>query len=134
MLTDTSRWALAARLAISLARTGAEVAAICPTGHPLLKTRAVQQTFRYSGVRPLEALAAAIRDSQAEVVVACDDRAVQHLHELYAQARKAGPAGAKIAVVIERSLGAPESFPVVSCRYDLLKIAREEGLDRKSVV
>ncbi len=30
--------------------------------------------------------------------------------------------------LIEKSLGSPESYPVVSSRYDLLKIAREEGI------
>jgi hypothetical protein len=30
--------------------------------------------------------------------------------------------------LIKRSLGAPESYPIVSSRYDLLKLAREEGI------
>jgi hypothetical protein len=128
LLTDTSRWALAARLAISLAKAGCEVFAICPARHPLLRTRAVKRTFRYSGIRPLESLRAAIEQAQPQVIIACDDRGVQHLHELYARARGMGSSGNNLAALIERSLGAPESYAIVSSRDDLLRIARDEGL------
>lgn len=128
LLTDTSRWALAARLAISLAKAGSEVSAICPARHPLLKTRAVKRTFRYSGIRPLDSLIAAIEQAQPQVIIACDDRGVQHLHELYARARSMGASGNDLTALIERSLGAPASYPIVSSRYDLLHIGQEEGL------
>ena len=61
LLTDTNRWALAARLAIGLSEAGCQVSAVCPKpGHALMKTRAVQRTFHYSGLHPLESLTAAI--------------------------------------------------------------------------
>lgn len=128
LLTDTSRWALAARLAISLSKAGSDVFAVCPARHPLLQTSVIRQTFRYSGIRPLESLMAAIEAAKPHLIIACDDRGIQHLHELHAVARNAGPAAASLAALIERSLGTPESFPIVSSRYDLLRIAREEQL------
>jgi hypothetical protein len=129
LLTDTTRWALAARLAIGLSKLGCSVSAVCPTrGHPIAKTRAFQQLFRYNGLRPLDSLTAAVREFEPEIIIPCDDRGVQHLHELYVHARRSGGAGSNIMTLIERSLGSPASYPVVSGRHDLLVIAREEGL------
>ena len=124
LLTDTDRWPAPTRLAIALADAGCNVFAVCRTpGHPLLKTRAVRRTCPYRGLRPLDSLVAAIDAVQPDLIVPCDDRGVQHLHELHAQA----PVGS-LAALIERSLGAPESYPVVSSRYQLLRIASEEQI------
>ncbi len=129
LLTDTNRWALSARLAISLSQAGCEVSAICPVpGHALLKTRAVQRTYGYSGLRPLESLTAAIEAVDPDVVIPCCDRSVGHLHELYASAQSREGANSKLAALIARSLGSPASHATVSSRYDLLALAREEGI------
>jgi hypothetical protein len=128
LLTDTNRWPSPARLAIGLSKAGCRVSAVCPTGHPLLYTRAVQQSFPYSSLRPLESLTTAIDATKPQIIIPCDDRGVQHLHELYECARREGTAGSKMAALIERSLGSPEGYPIVSSRYDLLRIASEEGL------
>jgi ATP-grasp domain len=129
LLTDTNRWALAARLAISLSEAGCQVSALCPKpGHALLKTRVVQRTFSYSGLHPVESLAAAIEAVEPDIIVPSCDRGVGHLHELYARVQRRGEAGSKLAALIERSLGSPGSYSTVSSRYDLLTLAREEGV------
>jgi hypothetical protein len=128
LITDTNRWPNAARLAIVLAKAGCNVSAVCSAGHPLLYTRAVQRTFRYGGLRPLESLANAIKAANPEIVIPCDDRGVEHLHELFVQARDQGTSGDSLAKLIERSLGAPANYATVSSRYDLLQAAREEGI------
>jgi hypothetical protein len=128
LLTDTNRWSGPARLAIGLSKAGCNISAVCPARHPLLKTRVVRQTFPYSAFRPLESLVAAIEATDPEIIIPCDDRGVQHLHELHAHERSLGTSGSSMAALIERSLGSPESYPIVSTRYDLLRIAREEGL------
>jgi hypothetical protein len=128
LLTDTTRWALASRLAIGLAKVGFDVFAVCPTHHPLLKTRAVRQKFSYSGLRPLDSLVTAIEATKPQVVIPCDDRSTEHLHELHAKSHSLGIRGRDIAGLIERSLGTPKSYAIVSTRYDLLTIARKEGL------
>jgi len=128
LLTDTNRWALSARLAISLSEAGCQVSALCPKpGHALLKTRAVRRTFGYSGLRPLESLITAIEAVEPDVIVPSCDRGVGHLHDLYARAQSRGT-GSKLAALIERSLGSPASYSTVSSRYDLLTLAREEGV------
>jgi biotin carboxylase len=129
LLTDTNRWALAARLAIGLADSGCEVAAICPfPSHALMKTSAVQRIFRYSALRPLESLRAAIEAVDPDIIVPACDRSVTHLHELYALAQSRGDEMAKLAALIERSLGAPQSHSIVSSRYELIEAARKEGI------
>jgi glutathione synthase/RimK-type ligase-like ATP-grasp enzyme len=129
LLTDTNRWPSPARLAIRLAKAGCNVFAVCPRrGHPLMKTSVVQQAFPYSGVHPLASLAAAIEATNPQIIIPCDDRGVEHLHELFVLARGQGSAGARMAALVESSLGPSDSFRIVSARYDLLRIASEEGL------
>ena len=129
LLADTNWWANSARLAIGLAGVGCEVSAICRLpSHPLMKTRAVHRTFSYEAFSPVPALRAAIEQVDPDLVVPACDRSVGHLHELYGDAQVRGEAGLKMRALIERSLGAPASYAVVSSRYMLLSIAQEEGV------
>jgi hypothetical protein len=129
LLTDTTRYSCATRLAIAFSKAGMEVSALLPArGHPLLKTRVLREVFPYSGLRPLESLEAAIEATGPQIIVPCDDIAVQHLHDLHARASARGQSGRDLASLIVRSLGPPPSYPIVSSRYGLLQIAREEGL------
>lgn len=129
LLTDTTRWGRSARIAIELSKAGCCVSALCLAHrHPLLKTSVVQDIFPYRAFHPLDSLAAAIEATNPQIVIPCEDRAVEHLHLLHAQACMSGAAGINMASLIERSLGPPQSYPVVSVRYSLLEVAREEGL------
>ena len=129
LLADTNWWANSARLAIGLAEVGCDLSAICRMpNHPLMKTRAVRRTFPYSAFSPLSALRAAIEQVDPDLVIPACDRSVGHLHELYGEAQVRGEAGCKIRTLIERSLGAPASYAIVSSRYMLLSIAQEEGI------
>jgi len=114
-------------LAIALTKAGCAVSAAYPVyGHPLAKTNAIQQRHPYSALHPVNALAEAIRAVKPHLVIPCDDRAVQHLHELHDQESRISDSS--VCQLIERSLGAPASYPIVSGRYQLLKIALEQGL------
>jgi len=114
---------------MGLAKMGCSVSAIYPAnGHSLSKTRVLEQRFRYSPVDPIGSLRAAIEAVDPDIVIPCDDRAVTHLHELHASDFRQLPSGSKVTALIERSLGSAESYPVVSSRYNLLKIAQEEGI------
>ncbi|MBZ5634684.1 MAG: ATP-grasp domain-containing protein [Acidobacteriia bacterium] len=126
LLTDTARWATSARLAIGLSRAGATVSVLCPNRHPALKTRAIAETMHFSSLHPLDSLQTAIEASDPAIVIPCDDRSVEYLHELYARASLQGRDD--IAALLSRSLGAVDGFPIVSSRYEFLKIAREMGL------
>jgi len=127
LLSNTSWWPCAARLAMALEKLGCSVAAVCPTtGHPLLKTKAVRRIFPYRAIHPVRSLMSAIEAADPDLIIPCDDRAVEHLHELHGRCQE-GPAG-HICSLIERSLGPPATYPIVSSRYSLMKVAEEERI------
>ena len=129
LITDTTRWSIGARLAIALSKAGCQVSAVCQTyRHPLRYARVVRQFFPYSSIRPLESLETAIKENQPDAIVPCDERGVRHLHELFLRTHCTNGLATSVAAIIERSLGSPQSYDSVSSRYDLLKIAREEGI------
>jgi len=118
---------MTARLAIELANAGCNVYVLCPTlGHPAHKAQDVSETYRYSISRPVASLLTAIESSRPDIIVPCDDLAVQHLHQSHVIARKKG--SAKTADLVESSLGPPDSFSIVSSRYELLRMAADNGL------
>jgi hypothetical protein len=129
LLTDTNRWPLGPRLAMGFAGMGCNVAVVCPSpGHPAVKTRVVRQTFHYTGAEPLASLKHAIETVDPDIILPLCDRSVQHLHQLHKVAASNNGQDSKIVSLIERSLGAPESFRIVSSRYRLLQAARSEGI------
>jgi len=129
LFTDTTRWSVGTRLAIALSKAGCDVSAVCPADHhPFRHARVMRRIFPYSAVRPLESLESAIEKSEPDMIVPCDERGVRHLHELFSRTRGASEPRARIAALIERSLGSPDSYPIVSSRFDLLKIAAEEKI------
>jgi thioesterase domain-containing protein len=114
---------------MGLAKMGCAVSAIYPaSGHPLSKTRVIQQRFRYSPLDPIRSLRTAIEAVDADFVIPCDDRGVTHLHDLHARELARLPSGTKVTALIEKSLGSPESYAVVSSRHELLTIAQQEGI------
>jgi hypothetical protein len=70
----------------------------------------------------------AIEQEAPDVVVPCDDRALAHLYEMHARAGASGRGGSRTGALIENSLGAPESYPILCSRDQFLRVAREEGL------
>jgi hypothetical protein len=129
LLVDTNRWDHGARLAIGLAGLGCTVSAVCPSrGHALLVTHAVKRSFPYKASNPLEALRSAIEEVDPDIVIPSCDRSVEHLHQLYGHALRWGAAGQPIVRLIERSLGDPSGYRVVTSRYDLLTLADQEGV------
>jgi hypothetical protein len=76
----------------------------------------------------LESVARAVDESAPSLVIPCDDRAVEHLQQLYASRRQCIQANPSICDLIEHSLGDPSSFGIVASRHSLLRIAEEEGL------
>jgi ATP-grasp domain len=135
LLTDTTRWSASPRLAIAFSRAGCHVAALCPMpGHPVLKTTGLKRAFPYSGYYPVASLRKAIVEYRPDIVIPACDRAVRHLHDLYTSVSSEGTDPKWIAALIERSLGSAESFAVVSSRFELLRVARAEGIPVPDVV
>jgi hypothetical protein len=126
LIAATSRWFPTARLGTALARAGCAVDALCPSRHPLEKVAAIRHTYPYRGLMPLASLAQAISAAKPDLVVPGDDLATMHLHRLHHQALSRGRSD--LADLIERSLGSPESFPVVYSRTAFMELARKAGI------
>lgn len=128
LIATTSRWFSTARLAMAFADAGCLVEAVCPPGHPLSTLKAVKNIHPYHGLSPISSFVAAIAAAKPDLIVPNDDLATRHLHEIYARESKRGLAGARTCELIVRSLGAPESFPIVYQRSAILSLARELGV------
>lgn len=129
LLVTTRRWAPVARLAMTLANSGFTVEAVCPSDHPVTRIRAVCRSHPYRGLAPLQSLAEAFFASKPDLVIPGDDLAAEQLHCLYFRERpKDHPAATAICSVLERSLGAPESYSVVHERSTFIHIAQQEGV------
>jgi hypothetical protein len=66
--------------------------------------------------------------AQPDFIISGDDLTTQYLHRIYAREKSSGKSESPICVLIERSLGSPESFPVVSARAAFMDVAREEDV------
>jgi hypothetical protein len=128
LVATTLRWYPTARLAMALANAGCAVKVVCPAGHPVLKTKAGSRVHSYRGLWPLGSLAAAVKETQPDLIIPGDDLAARHLHDLHAQARSNGKTGSPICQVIERSLGPADSFSIAYDRAAFMTLARAEGI------
>ncbi|MGA8214128.1 MAG: ATP-grasp domain-containing protein [Candidatus Sulfotelmatobacter sp.] len=124
LIATTSNWFPTARLGMALAHAGCTVDAVCPSRHPLRKISAVRRTYGYRGLTPLMSFAHAIAVTKPDLIVPGDDLATSHLHRLHQREGRRG----EMAALIERSLGMPESFPVVYARTAFIELAQEEGV------
>jgi hypothetical protein len=102
-------------------RYGARVSAICPRGHLLRALPGIQSFHPYKGLDSLGALKSAIVSVNPHVVVPCDDGVVLQLYALHEREPSLRP-------LIERSLGQPESYAILSNRDRLLRVASELGI------
>jgi hypothetical protein len=128
LVATTFRWYPTARLAMALSNAGCTVEVLCPAGHPVSKTEAARKTHHYNGLAPVRSLRDAIADAAPDLIVPGDDLATLHLHRLYDREKQSGRPNSAICALIERSLGAAESFPVAYARTAFMKLAEQEGI------
>jgi hypothetical protein len=121
LIVTTCWWPSLARLAHLLVLAGCKVSALCPPGHPVRAAPGVT-VFDQQAFRPLQALSATIAACRPAVVLPGDDRAVSHLHQLYRTGTDAE------RILVQRSLGAPTSYPILGSRVSLVAFARELGI------
>jgi carbamoylphosphate synthase large subunit len=126
LVASTTSWEFPARAATAFQQIGWHVEVVCMPGSTLEHARAVRATHRYHPLRPLAALAAAVRRSNPDLVVPCDDRALAHLLDLNRQALQDG--AADLADTITRSVGDPARCAAVAGRADFIALARREGI------
>jgi hypothetical protein len=79
----------------------------------------------YRGLAPLKSFEDAISQAKPDLIVPCDDLSTLHLHQIYERRKKEE---SPICALIERSLGAPEGFPLVFARTAFMRLAASEGV------
>jgi len=121
LLLTTVKWPSAARLAGAFSALGCTVEAAFPPGHVLGVSRYLSRAHGYSALRGRASFSAAICDSEPDLIVPCDDRAVTHLLALAATMPE-------IAPLLERSMGDMASYPVMMTRSQAIAAARDEGI------
>ena len=102
-------------------RQGCSVAAASQRGHPLRFVTGIRRHYRYGGLGSLAALKSAIEQERPQLIVPCDDGAVWQLQRLHGRFTELRP-------LIERSLGPPASYGILSSRARLLEVAAELGI------
>ncbi len=121
LIVASKWWSLSPRLAAALIQHGCTVSALCPIGHPLKFVSGLARIHRYAGIRSLASLTQSLKSTQPDIVVPCDDGVVAQLQALHALEPS-------LRALIERSLGDPHSFPIVSSRDRLLATASKLGI------
>jgi len=127
LVVTTCRWIPTARLAMALDNAGCMVEAVCPSHHPLSKTRLGCKIHPYRDLMPLRSIKNAILAAKPDLIIPGDDLATQHLHELYYREMRLRKTGA-LSELIERSLGAPQSFSIVYARTTFMDCAQEASV------
>jgi glutathione synthase/RimK-type ligase-like ATP-grasp enzyme len=128
LFATTSSYYPAARLVMALAEAGCTVDAVCPAAHPLRVTSAVRHAYDYSGLVPLSSFTSAIAQCKPDLIVSGDDLATAHLHAVHAREQQNGDSHSSLCSLIERSLGAAESFSIVSERCAFMDLAQQQGV------
>jgi Carbamoyl-phosphate synthase L chain, ATP binding domain len=128
LVTTTKNWVPTARLAIALGNAGFRVEALCPPRHPISGANAAFRTHTYRGLIALRSFAGAIAATKPDLIVPGDDLAVRHLHDLYSRPDLYSDDTAELKLLLERSLGSPEAFPILNARAAFMNLAREEGI------
>jgi hypothetical protein len=114
-------WALAARIAIAIARNGWTITAVCPPHSPLCYVKGVREALPLSTLAPRASLIAAIRKVRPDLIVPCDDSTVFLLHEIHGEYPD-------LRQMIERSLGHPAAFAILESRDGLQRTAADLGI------
>lgn len=131
LIAATDRWFPTARLAAAMANSGCEVEAVCPSGHPLAVTGAIKRIYPYRGLSASESFAEAISLSRPDLIIPADDLATRHLHDFHRDQRRKvqmSESAEALCQIIERSIGSPESYPVVYARAEFIRLAEESGV------
>jgi hypothetical protein len=112
---------------MALANAGCAVEVVCPADHPVGKANAPLHAHAYHGLAPLLSFKKAIVAANPDLIVPGDDLATRHLHDLYRREQRSNAADG-ICKLIECSLGAPESFPVMFARNAFIQAAEQQDI------
>ena len=124
----TTRWQLAARIAINFADRGCRVDALVPRGHPAECVGSVREVHRFLPLTPLASLLAALEEMKPDLVVPCDDAAALLLHALHRRCIEQPPPPVGLPALLERSLGNVDACVLAGSRSRFMDLARASGV------
>ena len=124
----TTRWQLAARIAINFADRGCRVDALVPRGHPAECVGSVREVHRFLPLTPLASLLAALEEMKPDLVVPCDDAAALLLHALHRRCIEQPPPPVGLPALLERSLGNVDACVLAGSRSRFMELARASGV------
>ncbi len=122
LLATTAKWLSSARLVSVFAAMGAAVEVVCPPDHPMRRLACCQKTYNLSTTRPIASLERAITESRPDLIVSCDEPALDHLCKLHHSATPA------IQRLIENSIGDLRAIDTALARSALIELAIAEGI------
>lgn len=123
LLAATYSMPATARLAGGLARIGCHVDVLCPHESPVRHSRYVNLRHTYRALSPVMSLRDALSISRPDLVIPCDDRAVQHMLRLIAQEPHSDE-----TACLKRSLGTPENYASLMSRGQFMAECRDLGI------
>ncbi len=128
LVIATQKTALAARISMALVDVGFRVAALTPRGHPVRRSRKIQDHFANHIRFRLKSIVRAIDRWSPDLIVCTDDLAVRELQTLHQRTASDDGARRQISELIELSLGAATSFTVMHNKSEFLARVEIEGL------
>jgi hypothetical protein len=129
LLITTRRWFSAARLAMAFSAAGCRVDIVCPRNHPALLTRGIALRHPFNVLSPIRSLHSTICKSRPDLLIPTDEIAANYLYRLYEEVPGIEQATSPfVRELLERSLGEPASFHVLSSRTRFLAVAKAEGI------
>jgi hypothetical protein len=117
LLVTTAPPSSAARLAGAFSTLGASVEAVFPRWAPIAASRYLDRAYRFRPLVGEASLSEALRASNPDFVVPCDDRAVALLTSL-----------TEFTALLECSLGPLAGYSILMARTPAMTAAREEGI------
>jgi glutathione synthase/RimK-type ligase-like ATP-grasp enzyme len=129
LVIATQKTAMAGRISIALADVGFRVAALTPHGHPVRRTRKIQDNFACHARPQLKSIIRAIERWSPDLLVCTDDLAVSKLQALHRRmAASDDKARRRIAELIDFSLGPATNFHATHNKSDFFARVQIEGL------
>ena len=129
LVIATRKTPIAARISMALADVGFRVAALTPHGHPMRRSRKIQDHFAYHTRPQLKSTIRAIDRWSPDLLVCADDRAVGELQTLHQRtAASDDKVRRHISKLIELSIGPATSFAAMVNKSEFLARVEIEGL------
>jgi glutathione synthase/RimK-type ligase-like ATP-grasp enzyme len=129
LVIATQKTPLAARISMALASVGFRVAALTPYGHPVRRSRKIQNHFANHTRPRFRSTVRAIHQWSPDLLVCTDDLAVRDLQALHKRtAASDDKSQRRISELIELSLGPTTSFPAMHNKSDFSALVETEGL------